>query len=772
MAGNKEFFQKAMNQGHSAAWDQLWDRAAAFYRQALEEIPNHPKALINMGLALYELQQYDESLRYYQRAAIASQEDPVPMEKVAQLFERLGNIEQASQSYLRAAELNLKNRDVNRAIENWSRVLLLNPENVMAHSRLALVYERLGDANKAASEYLAVASLFQASGDMDKAVRSVNKALQLVPNHDDAIQALAMLRDFKMLPKPARPRGGTAPLRMAAVKQLEAPKASEQPETGLDPIGQARQKALTMLADLLFESSEDDELPGRGEVGDIMRGKGRGGKQVSDRTKIFLHLSQVVDQQTHNQNNQASVELERAIDAGLDHPAAYYDLGYLYLQAGKLDNALRTLKNTLNHPELVVGARLMMGDILYQLKRYGDAAVEYLEALKLADSQVVPEGQADMLRQLYDPLIESTRQHNDPQFFTRLCENVRELLLRPDWRVHLRQARAQMGNQDDESPPLPLAEILTEARSSQVVESLGNIYKLARNGHLQSAMEEAFFALQYAPTYLPLHAYMGELLHKQGLNQDATSKLMTVARTYSIRGEPHRAVEIYRRIIEYAPMDLNARSRLIEHLIAENNLESAIQEYFELADVYYNLADLEMARKTYTEALRLAQQTRMDSSFRVQILHRMADIDLQSLDWRQALRIYEQIRTQQPGDERARYTLVELNYRLGQEQLALAELDSYIGYLLNSNQRDQAITFLKNMVSESPERLPLRRRLAELYRQTGRRREAIEEMDAIGDALLQAGDRQGAIKVIEAILALNPPNALEYHSVLDSLKKG
>ena len=80
---------------------------------------------------------------------------------------------------------------------------------------------------------------------------------------------------------------------------------------------------------------------------------------------------------------------------------------------------------------------------------------------------------------------------------------------------------------------------------------------------------------------------MGELLHKQGLNQDATSKLVTVARTYSIRGEPHRAVEIYRRIIEYAPMDLNARSRLIEHLIAENDLEAALQEYFEWR-LYYN----------------------------------------------------------------------------------------------------------------------------------------------------------------------------------------
>ncbi len=771
MAGNQELFQKAMNQGHSAAWDQLWDKAAAYYRQALEELPNHPKALISMGLALYETQHYEEALRYYQRASIAAQEDPVPMEKVAQLFERLGNIEHAIQSYLRAAELNLKNRDVNRAIENWSRVLLLSPENVVAHSRLALVYERLGDANKAAAEYLAVASLFQGSGDMDKAVRSVNKALQLVPNHDDAIQALAMLRDFKMLPKPTRPRGGTAPLRMAQVKQLEAPKVTDQQDSGMDPIGQARQKALTLLAGMLFESGEDEEQTGRGEVGDIMRGKGRGGKQTVDRSKILLYLSQVVDQQTHNQNAQATVELQRAVDAGLDHPAAYYDLGYLYLEVDKLDNALRNLQLALNHPDLAIGARLMMGDILRKLNRSGDAAVEYLEALKLADSQVVPEGQADMLRQLYDPLIESTRQHTDPDFFVRLCENVRELLIRPDWRSHLRQARTQMGNQDEESPPLPLAEILTEARSSQVVESLGSIYKLARNGYLHSAMEEAFFALQYAPTYLPLHAYMGELLRKQGLVQDATTKLMTVARTYSIRGEPHRAVEIYRRIIEYAPMDLNARSRLIEHLITQNNLESAIQEYFELADVYYNLADLDMARKTYTEALRLAQQTRMDSTFRVQILHRMADIDLQSLDWRQALRIYEQIRTQQPGDERARYSLVELNFRLGQEQLALSELDSYIGYLLNNNQREQAINFLKNMVEESPERIPLRRRLAELYRQTGRRREAIEEMDAIGDALLQTGDRLGAIKVIEAILALNPPNAMEYHTLLETLKK-
>jgi hypothetical protein len=36
MAGRMDVFQQAMNQGHSAAWDQLWDRAAGYYRQALD----------------------------------------------------------------------------------------------------------------------------------------------------------------------------------------------------------------------------------------------------------------------------------------------------------------------------------------------------------------------------------------------------------------------------------------------------------------------------------------------------------------------------------------------------------------------------------------------------------------------------------------------------------------------------------------------------------------------------------------------------------------
>jgi tetratricopeptide (TPR) repeat protein len=223
MAGNPEAFQQAMNQGHSAAWDQNWERAAAFYRQAISADPNSSQALASLGLALIELQEFEEALACYQKAARVAPEDPIPLEKVAQLSERLGKLEIASQAALRAAELYLKNRDANKAIENWERVTRLDPENLPAHSRLAMVFERLGEKHRAVKEYLAVASLMQSRGDPEKAYQAVKKAIEILPENEEARQALNLLKDFKPLPRPVRPRGGTAPRRWDSPRPVSQP---------------------------------------------------------------------------------------------------------------------------------------------------------------------------------------------------------------------------------------------------------------------------------------------------------------------------------------------------------------------------------------------------------------------------------------------------------------------------------------------------------------------------------------------------------------------
>ena len=179
MAGSNDVFQKAMNTGHSAAWDQQWDKAAAAYQQALEEFPDHPKALTSLGLALFELQRYEESLQAYQKAVQAAPNDPVPLEKAGQLLERLGNIQEAIQAFLHAGELYIKNQNSEKALENWVRVTQLDSEHIAARVYLAMVHERLGHVPQATTEYLAAASLYQRSGNGAKATEMVGRALRL-----------------------------------------------------------------------------------------------------------------------------------------------------------------------------------------------------------------------------------------------------------------------------------------------------------------------------------------------------------------------------------------------------------------------------------------------------------------------------------------------------------------------------------------------------------------------------------------------------------------
>ena len=308
MPGREDIFQKAMNDGHSAAWDQEWDKAVAAYRQALQEFPDHPKALNSLGLALYQLGNFEEALQIYMNVAKLSPDDPVPMEKVAQLSERTGDLKTAVDAALRAGDLFLKQRDTEKALENWVRVTNVNPENAIAHSRLAQVHEKLGHIQQAVTEYLAIASILQRAGNAEKTKEMVDKALSLLPNSLEVKQAQTLLNTGQLLPKPLRGKGGTGPIRMAQVKQLQKPKAS----SGLDPIAEARQKALTQLAELLFEYSDDSpSAQERKGLSAIMKGTGGLSLQQSEQTKVVLHLGLAIDAQTKGNETQAAEEFEQ-----------------------------------------------------------------------------------------------------------------------------------------------------------------------------------------------------------------------------------------------------------------------------------------------------------------------------------------------------------------------------------------------------------------------------------------------------------------------------
>ena len=773
MPGREDIFQKHMNEGHSAAWDQEWSKAATAYRAALQEMPDHPKALNSLGLALFQQANFEESLQIYLRAAQVSPQDPSPLEKLAQLFERTGRLKEAIDAASRAADLFLNQRDVDKAIENWVRVTSLDPEHVLAHSRLALAHERLGHKPQAVAEFINVASLIQRTGNMEKTAELVNKALQLIPDSAEAKQALNILRSGQLLPKPLRPKGGTGPIAMSQVKQLDQ-QPKKQTDSGLDPIAESRQKALTRLAEILFEYTTDEgpSVQARKGLSALMRGTGQLNLQQNEQSKVVLHLGAAIDAQSKGKDPQAADELEHALEAGFTHPALYFDLGLLRSTTDRRETSLRHLAHAVKHNDFGLAARLLMGQINQRLGRFQAASIEYLEALKLADSALVAEEHSDEIRQMYEPLIEAQATQTDEAALKRICDNINSMLMRKDWRDHLYRSREQMQKQQDSDMLMPLADIILQAQSSQVLESINTINQLARAGKFRTAMDEAFHAIVFAPTYLPLHALMGDLLMRENHINEAIAKFTAVAAAYSVRGESAQSAKILKRVVQLAPMDMTVRSKLIDQLVARGQVEDAIREYIELADIYYRLAELDMARKTYTTALRVVQQFNADRQWNVHILQRMADIDMQRLDWKQALRVYEQIRTLRPDDEASRKQLIELNLRMGQTAQASAELESYLAYLQTSNNRAQAVPFIEELLTERPSDPTLQRALAQAYHQAGRLEDAIKTLDGIAESLLDIGKKEEAMVVINQILLMNPPNADQYRQLLQQLQQG
>ena len=268
MAGREDIFQKAMKTGHSLAWDQQWDQAAAAYQNALKEFPDNAAALSSLGLALSELQRYPESLKVYQKAAQAAPNDPVPVENVGQLSKRLGDNREAIQAFLKAAEISIRNQDTEKALSNWTRVTQLDPEQLNAHSYLAMVHERLGHAHQAASEYLMMASLLQRSGNTEKAAEIVMHALQLDPDNPEALRARSLLQGGQLLPKPAQPQGPASDTRpMQKVNLAKKELSQKYADTGFNPVVEAQKSALTRLAQILFDNTDGTGIPQKPKLG-------------------------------------------------------------------------------------------------------------------------------------------------------------------------------------------------------------------------------------------------------------------------------------------------------------------------------------------------------------------------------------------------------------------------------------------------------------------------------------------------------------------------
>ena len=127
-------------------------------------------------------------------------------------------------------------------------------------------------------------------------------------------------------------------------------------------IAEARQKALTALAGLLFDFPAGDSMDGDESTfqGGLRTVFAR--DKENNLAKMVKHIGAAIDNQTRAEEEAASKELKNAVDEGLDFPAAYFNLGLLYHKLNRKESAVRNLQRSLNHPDFALAARLLISN--------------------------------------------------------------------------------------------------------------------------------------------------------------------------------------------------------------------------------------------------------------------------------------------------------------------------------------------------------------------------------------------------------------------------
>ena len=188
----------------------------------LEQKPNSGRGLLQMGLIYYDLKQWDEALKYLNRAFKFNKLwKPEILNLQAKAYFRKGNLSKAeklwyeaikltpnnSKLYLNLGSLYFKNKRYKQAVEQYNISLQLNPNEYKVYHVLGSAYLSLQDHEKAISmfqnvlmlqpdnleAYFALGVAYAKSKNHEKAITMFQNVLRLQPDNLIAQSALKQL---------------------------------------------------------------------------------------------------------------------------------------------------------------------------------------------------------------------------------------------------------------------------------------------------------------------------------------------------------------------------------------------------------------------------------------------------------------------------------------------------------------------------------------------------------------------------------------------------
>ncbi len=350
MAKDRIRYEKAYRAGLAFNKSGQYSKAFNAFRVAINEFPRDPAAYAGLGETCLNLKQLDRALECYKLAARYSRGDLSYLQKVADIQERQGQLNEAARTYMAVGELLFKRQEIDEAVGNWQRAIRLDPTLLGAHRRLAMIFQRQDKKRDAVREYLAIARILQMRGENKKAMQMCRAAMRLDPGNDDVLTAMELIRHGEAAFAEAEQEETEPPVspeeqeeadqltqtvrQMAAAFEAERKQPAAQ-AAAAGPVEAARHLAQEQLAEEIFRDEDDDEADSDAPLSKLERDAA---------------LGQGMDFEQRGQIGEAIDSYRKAIEGGLRLPAAYFTIGLLYLENQQPDEARQMLSLAARDP--------------------------------------------------------------------------------------------------------------------------------------------------------------------------------------------------------------------------------------------------------------------------------------------------------------------------------------------------------------------------------------------------------------------------------------
>lgn len=738
-------FQVWLQKGHDYAWAGDWNEAANAYRQAITVQNNDPLAHISLGLALYESGDLTAALTAYQRALALNPNEVPALQKIAEIFARQGDSPQAATFFMRVADGYMKLRQPAQAVRAWQQVVRHDPTNRLAYRRLADAYQRGRRQDLAAQALLGLARVHSESNDTKTAATLAREALTLKPDYAAAQHFLSLVDT----PTGSQFAGATTPRPTGFLKG--APQASNVLDLSEDENNNrlasttqlAQERALARLADSFFA----------GDGGDI---------------EVEGLKAQALDLQTRGLTDEAIRTYEQVLQRGGGSDDIYYTLGTLYQSLFRPDEAIKMYQRVMGAPDYATAAHFAIGQCYQNTGRMDEALTAFLEAAKMIDLHSVEKGQADEIIKLYEGLADSYDAKGDKAQAEHFLAQLTEFLSQRGWEDKLRELQARLGN---DTTDLTVAEFIENAANPEVLAALEAAGQYQEHGLYRAAIEELYWGMDAAPYYLPLHTQMAELFMLLGKVEEAVAKMVTVADAALTRGKPTQAIRALERAVEMNPIDQNVRSHLIDLLMSNGAVDVAMEHYAQLAEGFYQLAQVDRAVEKLNEALRIAPRANPDAEWGLKIQRRLADIHTQRLDGRRAIAALEGIYLARPLELETVQQLTSLYFRLGAEERALTVIEDTVNRLMATEGQIAAFRYLQHEATQQAANPNVIKLFGMFQADWGENDAAARSWEKAVELYVRKGDKAQAAALLRRIIALRTANETRYRAMLEHLMK-